>query len=123
MFSKIKWIRWTEQNRNNPSLGHDYDLQLPNNEICVLNSLLDVVLSQGFRHFDFGFTSSTTISHLNLAARNLVTLPDSICSLHNLESLSLSRNLLVQIPASIGKLSKLTIIDLSENYLELLPDS
>jgi Leucine-rich repeat (LRR) protein len=60
---------------------------------------------------------------LDLSVLGLTTLPDSICSLSQLQVLDVSNNQLQSLPASIGLLSELQKLNLSFNYLPSLPDS
>jgi len=58
---------------------------------------------------------------LDLSRNQLVTLPDSFCTLKHLVELDLSNNHLVELPEGFGQLSHLQRLDLLGNKLTMLP--
>jgi internalin A len=60
---------------------------------------------------------------LDLSAKNLTELPESIGQLTQLQALHLSDNQLSELPEFIGQLTQLQFLDLSENQLTELPES
>jgi internalin A len=61
------------------------------------------------------------VTHLNLAAKNLTSIPKEIELLTNLRTLSLSSNQLVSLPPEIGRLKNLKSLDLNNNRLSDFP--
>ncbi|KAG6757154.1 hypothetical protein POTOM_037456 [Populus tomentosa] len=67
--------------------------------------------------------SGGAVERVNLSARQLRLIPESIGRLHGLLVLNLSQNQLEVLPDSIAGLEKLVELDVSSNLLVFLPDS
>lgn len=63
-----------------------------------------------------------SIKKLNLKNKFLVTLPNEIGKLKNLESLCLSCNNIEEIPRNVFNLKKLLELDVSNTYIEKIPE-
>jgi leucine-rich repeat protein SHOC2 len=63
------------------------------------------------------------VTTLDLSNKDLISLPESIGTLTNLNYLNLERNQLTTLPETIGNLTNLTRLDLNNNQLSTLPSS
>lgn len=65
----------------------------------------------------------THLRYVFLNHNNLVSIPETVSEMKNLEGLFLAYNQLTYLPSSIGQLSALSILSLSSNNLRSLPES
>jgi len=83
------------------------------------------IINQGIRIIPTEISNLSQLIYLELNNNNIMSLPNSICELINLETLDLSFNEITsEIPECINQLTNLEFLKLENNYFEgIIPDS